>query len=423
MKNIRLILLLLLAAVLTCSCGVGDAARSAVDYVKSEIDLVRDEWDDIVEFYGYEPTPTDKVVTPMANYTDTDTEAEPTLVTQRHIEIVESAYNSASRTVIFSSGNVDLSDKSGLLDEADVRGYTRVDRPRNKSVTVFQSALAEAGIEYTTVVKKNPAPAGEVFALEFAGTSDSAAYYINKATAVTLYVSAEKVAETAEPGDMTVYITYDDGPSAKSTLQLLDVLDTYGVKATFFTLGSAIEKNPELARQIADRGHVLASHSVTHEYEEIYSSTDALAAEVLEWEKIVADAGITLSSKLFRFPGGTVSKYLTDAAAEDMKSRLGSMGYAVYDWNVVSNDSLLYMREDGESVHDYIKRNFIETFEYALREREKKDAPMIILLHEGVEETVDLMPWMIEYLMKNGYKFGSLTDLESSWTFADRKTE
>ena len=106
-----------------------------------------------------------------------------------------------------------------------------------------------------------------------------------------------------------------------------------------------------------------------------------------------------------------------------MKSRLGSMGYAVYDWNVVSNDSLLYMREDGESVHDYIKRNFIETFEYALREREKKDAPMIILLHEGVEETVDLMPWMIEYLMKNGYKFGSLTDLESSWTFADRKTE
>ena len=406
-----------------CSCGIGDAAQSAVDYVKSEIDLVCDEWDDIVEFYDYEPTPSDKIVTPMANYTDTDSEAEPTLVTQRHIEIVESAYNSASRTVIFSSGNVDLSDKSGLLDEGDVRGYTKVGRPKNKSVTVFTSALTEAGIEYTTVIKKNPAPAGEVFALEFAGTSDSAAYYINKETPVTLYVSADKVAQMSAPGDMTVYITYDDGPSAKSTAQLLDVLDTYGIKAAFFTLGNAIEKNPELARQIADRGHLLASHSVTHDYEKIYSSTDALAAEVIEWEKIVENAGITLTSKLFRFPGGTVSKYLTDKMAEDMKSRLGGMGYAVYDWNIVSNDSLLYMREDEEGVHDYIKRNFIETLEYALRERKKKDAPLIILLHEGVTETVDLMPWMIEFLMKNGYTFGSLEDLEASWTFADRKTE
>ena len=406
-----------------CSCGAGDAARDVADYVKSEIDLVRDEWDDIVEFYEYEPTPTDKIVTPMANYTDTDTELEPTLVTQRHIEIVESAYNSAARTVIFSSGNVDLSDKSGVFAEDDVRGYTRVDRPRSMNVTVFTSALDEAGIEYTTVIRKNPAPAGDVFAVEFAGKSDSAAYYINSATKVTLYVSAEKAATMGEPGDMTVYITYDDGPSAKSTVQLLDVLDTYGVKAAFFTLGNAIEKNPDLARQIADRGHVLACHSMTHDYDKIYSSTDALAAEVIEWERIVGDAGITLTSKLFRFPGGTVSKYLTEGKTAEMKSRLAGMGYAVYDWNIVSNDSLLYMREDEEGVHDYIKRNFIETLDYALREREKKDAPLIILLHEGVTETVDLMPWMIEYLMKNGYSFGSLEDLETSWTFADRKTE
>lgn len=423
MKNIRLILLLLLAVLMMCSCDAGETARQIADYVESEIDLVRGEWDDIVEFWGYEVTPTDRIVTPMAIYTASDTEAEPTLVTQRHIEIVESAYNSAARTVIFSSGNVDLSDKSGILAEADVRGYTRVARTRSRNIEAVAASLAEAGIEYSTVVKKNPAPAGEVFAVEFAGKSDSEAYYINSSTAVTLYVSAEKTATMSEPGPMTVYITYDDGPSAKSTVQLLDVLDTYGVKAAFFTLGNAVEKNPELARQIAERGHVLACHSVTHDYEKIYASSDALVAEVVEWEQIVADAGVTLGAKMFRFPGGSVSKYLTDSMAEDIKTRLASMGYAVYDWNIVSNDSLLYMREDGEGVHDYVKRNFIETLDYALREREKKDAPLIILLHEGVEETVDLMPWMIEYLMKNGYTFGSLEDLETSWTFADRKTE
>ena len=55
MKKIRLILLICLAAALLCSCGVKEAAQSAVDYVKSEIDLVCGEWDDIVEFYDYEP--------------------------------------------------------------------------------------------------------------------------------------------------------------------------------------------------------------------------------------------------------------------------------------------------------------------------------------------------------------------------------
>jgi peptidoglycan/xylan/chitin deacetylase (PgdA/CDA1 family) len=100
---------------------------------------------------------------------------------------------------------------------------------------------------------------------------------------------------------------------------------------------------------------------------------------------------------------------------------LESMGYTVFDWNVVTNDSLLYMAPSAKSTYDYIKENFIETFEKCLRENESKDsAPIIILMHETVPETVDLMPWMLEYIISRGYVFGDLAQFGGSWTFADR---
>ena len=78
-----------------------------------------------------------------------------------------------------------------------------------------------------------------------------------------------------EAGDKVVYLTFDDGPS-NLTIPVLDVLDRYGIKATFFVVGKTSEEDKEALRQTVDRGHTLAVHTYTHQYEEIYASPEAI---------------------------------------------------------------------------------------------------------------------------------------------------
>lgn len=194
------------------------------------------------------------------------------------------------------------------------------------------------------------------------------------------------------------------------------------MKAAFFVTGEAVEKYPASAREIVERGHLLGCHSVTHKYEKIYENAAALEEEMIRWEKIVSDAGIELPHKLFRFPGGSVSGYLTDYKRTTMTAMLKERGYAIFDWNVVTNDSLLSLRPDGTGTYDYIRSTFRETLAQCVRENQgKSGAPVIILMHETVPETVDLMPWLLEYLIGEGYTFGNLANLDS-WTFAERKS-
>ena len=65
-------------------------------------------------------------------------------------------------------------------------------------------------------------------------------------------------------GDRKVALTFDSAISAGYTPEILDVLDKYGVKATFFVIGQFVERNPELAADIVARGHLLANHSYKH---------------------------------------------------------------------------------------------------------------------------------------------------------------
>jgi len=71
-----------------------------------------------------------------------------------------------------------------------------------------------------------------------------------------------------------VALTYDDGPSSPYTNQLLDILDRYQVKATFFEIGRKIEKHPEIVPMIVARGHELGNHSYSHT--DMMSNTNSL---------------------------------------------------------------------------------------------------------------------------------------------------
>ena len=77
------------------------------------------------------------------------------------------------------------------------------------------------------------------------------------------------------PGVKKVYLTFDDGPSS-ITSQILDVLDSYGVKATFFTVCHTDEEAIENMQRIVNDGHTIAIHSLTHSYSQDYASLSSI---------------------------------------------------------------------------------------------------------------------------------------------------
>lgn len=417
MKKIRRIILIvtsaLLAAVLS-SCSVrdtfkkGGAAYEIWTHFSSEFILFLEEADDIWDFIYFGKHTPGESWAPLALSPDKGCTAELERLT--HIEYLQTPYNASF-----------IKDRN--VTQKNERGYLKVSLTEDHSLSNVESLFLEKGITPYVEERCCTSPIGEVFAVDFAGTSDGENFYVNPDCPVTLLVSAEKKAKTAdssvEDGKSTVYITFDDGPSRNNTVKLLDILDSYGIKAAFFTVGDLVTKYPETAAIIEKRGHVLSCHSMTHNYESIYASSYALLAEVKEWERAVDDCGVSPHAKLFRFPGGSVGTYLTKEKSAEMVSTLADMGYFSYDWNVVTNDALLSIKPEDTDSYDYIKQNFMDTFDLAVKQYDGKE-PIIVLMHETVNETVDLLPWIIEYISERGYAFGDLSEFEESWMFGDK---
>ena len=100
---------------------------------------------------------------------------------------------------------------------------------------------------------------------------------INSDTALTSTgnenANSSQDAETAD-GKKRVYLTFDDGPS-NNTEEILDILNKYDVKATFFVVGNTSEHGQELLKRIVSEGHSVGLHSYSHKYASIYDSEDA----------------------------------------------------------------------------------------------------------------------------------------------------
>lgn len=132
-----------------------------------------------------------------------------------------------------------------------------------------------------------------------------------------------------------VYLTFDDGPSEK-TEEILEILDRYDVKATFFVVGKEGDQARETMRRIVEAGHTLGMHSYTHKYDEIYASVENFAADFEKQQDYLYEV-TGVKSMIYRFPGGssnTVSKIDMRRFAE----YLDSQGVRFFDWNISSGD-------------------------------------------------------------------------------------
>lgn len=185
------------------------------------------------------------------------------------------------------------------------------------------------------------------------------------------------------------YLTFDDGLDSKSTPQILDILEKYEIKATFFILGNTVEKNKAVLKRMVDEGHNIGNHTYTHKKDIIYSDVDKFSEELASTSKAIYSA-VGIRTKLFRPPYG--APYIR---GKDYKAALS--GYRIVLWNVDSMDS---------RVKDITSSGIVEAVERQLKSKQKAT----ILFHSTASrtETVKALPEIIEYLIDNGYSISRL---------------
>ncbi len=238
-----------------------------------------------------------------------------------------------------------------------------------------------------------------------AGTSDEA---VADEQTVSELIETEEIPATPPKG--IVYMTFDDGPS-KNTERVLEILDKYGIKATFFVVGTNIKKYPDATRDIYSEGHLIGCHSVTHNYNDIYKTSDAIREDISAWETIVSDVLATVPTEhLYRFPGGSTCSAIKKGVFEELHAAVLDMGYRSFDWTFGNNDRWDGDRKEGQSVEDYLKQSVKVSLKLGGK-------PHILLLHETAGATVDTLEWTIEYLLSEGYVFDTLDNLESEYLF------
>lgn len=200
---------------------------------------------------------------------------------------------------------------------------------------------------------------------------------------------------TGKSSDKIVYLTFDDGPGPY-TEQLLDVLDRYGVKATFFVTN----QNPgyqNLIGEIDRRGHTVALHTYSHDYS-IYKSETSYFKDLNKIKELcIAQTG--KEPKIVRFPGGTSNttsrKYCRGIMTTLAKS-LGKQGYLYCDWNVTSGDA------GGTSSESGVINNVIRGI--------KGKKISVVLQHDIKKFSVNAVDDIIKWGMANGYTFLPLTE-------------
>ncbi len=196
------------------------------------------------------------------------------------------------------------------------------------------------------------------------------------------------------------FLTFDDGPSA-NTESILNILNNYGIKASFFVLGTRVEAMPNMVKTMYEQGHFIGNHGYSHTYSQIYSSPQAVLDEYNRTNQLVANAigDSTYNSHLFRFPGGLAGGVY--ASIKNEAEQLLEQNYILnVDWNALTGDS-----EKSNPSPEYLMQN--------LQKTTCNKNSVVILMHDAAAKkiTADMLPQVIEYLKQQGYEFKTFSDL------------
>lgn len=204
-------------------------------------------------------------------------------------------------------------------------------------------------------------------------------------------------AGSAQP-EKWVCLTFDDGPS-RTTPAVLAALDAAGVHGTFFVVATGYnEKYLPLLTQAAAAGHQIALHSASHEYSDIYGSSEAYWADIALLKERIVPYVDAESIRYLRFPGGstnTVSRrYGGRELMKQLKSEVEQKGWQWVDWNVCAEDAV-----GGHPSADTIYRNVVR--------ETGQQTNCIVLMHDSASTrtTAEALPDIIQWYADNGYTF------------------
>jgi peptidoglycan/xylan/chitin deacetylase (PgdA/CDA1 family) len=187
-------------------------------------------------------------------------------------------------------------------------------------------------------------------------------------------------------GERLIALSYDDGPSPANTPELLQILASAGARATFFVVGTQVERHPELAEQIVAAGHELGNHTYSHVNPRDLDE-QAFRREVERGAEVIA--GAAGPSRLFRPPFGKRSALAARICA--------SLGLTNVLWSVDSGDTMPF---DAAR----IAREVVE----------RAEPGDIVLMHDGGDRrqrTLDATREVLSTLVARGYRFVTVSEL------------
>lgn len=178
--------------------------------------------------------------------------------------------------------------------------------------------------------------------------------------------------------EKVIYLTFDDGPEPEVTPLVLDILDNYDLKATFFCVGENVEKNAETYSELIRRGHKTGNHTFNH--------LKGYSVSMPEYVENVKIAARSIDSKLFRPPYGRITYRQRKALEND---------YEIIMWDIIT--------------HDYNRNLTPETIMKTVRRYSRNGS--IVVFHDSIKakyNVLTVLPLAIEYWKAEGYRFGVL---------------
>lgn len=206
------------------------------------------------------------------------------------------------------------------------------------------------------------------------------------------------VVEDKNTDKKKVYLTFDDGPS-ENTEKILEILDKYNAKATFFVLGKTDKFSMDEYRKIVEKGHTIGVHSTSHQYKIVYKSLDSLKKDYITTRDIVWKA-TGIKPTLYRFPGGSSNSYCAGKKIQKYMKYFNDTGVVYVDWNASNEDATgRYYTAAG------LTQNAVRTVQRA-------GSVPVVLMHDAAakKKTVESLPGLIKQLQSMGYSCEALDE-------------
>ena len=201
--------------------------------------------------------------------------------------------------------------------------------------------------------------------------------------------------------EKVVFLTFDDGPSANNTEEIIRILNENNVRATFFVVGENVKSNPKVVTKLKNSNMAIYPHCNNHKYTELYSSEENYFNDLESCNKIIESTTGKTNSKLFvRLPGGSDNLVCNQGTLQTIKMDLIKNNYYYVDWNVDIGDANAIQVSTDTLLNNINK--YSGTYEVE-----------VVLMHDldCKKSTIDALERVINEYKSMGYKFKTFDDI------------